>query len=137
MTKEIQYSYIYERLVAFKDTDMAGVVHFTQILAYVEEAEHDALLSVGVKPISSDGGFPKVHVDCDYSNPVRFGTIVEVKLGIQKIAKSSLQWSFEIIQGSGEQICIGNFVTAFVNQQGVSEVISEEARSALSDLLIT
>ncbi len=42
---------------------MAGVVHFTNLLTYVEEAEHAALISVGIKPISNEGGFPKVKVE--------------------------------------------------------------------------
>ena len=31
--------FLYERRVAFADTDMAGVAHFTAILRWVEEAE--------------------------------------------------------------------------------------------------
>lgn len=118
---------------------MAGVVHFTQLLAYAEEAEHAALLSIGVKPISDEGGFPKVHVDCDYQSPVRFGEGVEVLLGIESISDSSLQWKFEMVSSSeGEKkICEGCFVTVFVNQKGRAEAISSETRTALEGLLIT
>jgi len=116
---------------------MAGVVHFTQLLAYVEEAEHAALLSVGVQPISSKGGFPKVHVDCDYRSPVRFGDSVEISLGIVSISGSSLRWRFEMTSADERKICEGNFVTVFVNRKGDAEDISEETRSSLESLLIT
>ncbi len=133
------YTYKHERSVAFKDTDMAGIVHFTQLLAYAEEAEHAALLSIAVKPMSREGGFPKVHINCDYRSPARFGDRVEVILGIETISDSSLRWKFEIVDTTNREkkICEGSFVTVFVNSKGGAELIKQDTRAVLKTLLIT
>ena len=36
------------RRVEFRDTDMAGIVHFSVFFAYMEQAEHELLRSLGL-----------------------------------------------------------------------------------------
>ena len=37
-----------ERRVEFRDTDAAGIVHFSVFFAYMEQAEHEFLRSLGL-----------------------------------------------------------------------------------------
>lgn len=124
-------TFTYTRKVQFADTDMAGVVHFSTILRYVEEAEHEALIQVGVDPISKEGGFPKVRVECDYRRPLRFGDEASIEMNLLELGKSSLSWSFEITM-NGAQAAEGKVVTAHVNRAGESEEIPREYRKRLS-----
>ena len=39
-------------------------------------------------------GFPTVHMEVDYLKPLRFGDHVEISLGIQKIGKKSVTWTY-------------------------------------------
>ena len=55
------------RRVEFADTDMAGIVHFSNYLRYMEMAEHDFLRSIGFSVNGTiEGrhvGWPRVHAD--------------------------------------------------------------------------
>lgn len=59
--------FVRTRQVAFHDTDASGVAHFSRLLCLVEEVEHEYLRSRGVEVLSPDCGWPRVHVEADYS----------------------------------------------------------------------
>ncbi|MGJ8673352.1 acyl-CoA thioesterase [Rubritalea sp.] len=121
---------VFERRVNFGDTDLAGIVHFTNILRYVEEAEHAAMFSVGVAPISKKGGFPKVHIDCDYRSPLRFGDVAEVRVEIVKVGGKSLSWEFSVTV-AGKTVAEGSLVTAYMNNKGEGAAIPKEIKELL------
>ena len=105
-------TYLYHHCVPFQDTDMAGVVHYTRILGYAELAEHAFLLELGILPISASGGFPKVHVECDY---LRDEIVIELTL-IQCSARS-IHWGFQIT-ANAEISAKGKLITAHVDTTG-------------------
>ena len=41
--------FVYHRRVTFAETDMAGIVHFSNFYRYMEEAEHAFLRSRGLR----------------------------------------------------------------------------------------
>ncbi|MGJ8655348.1 MAG: acyl-CoA thioesterase [Akkermansiaceae bacterium] len=110
-------TYLYHHCVPFQDTDMAGVVHYSRILGYVELAEHVFLRELGIPPISKNGGLPKVHVECDYMRPLRFGDELGVELFLLKCSARSIQWGFEI-SVHGEISAKGKLITAYVDSAG-------------------
>ena len=94
-------TFCHERPVQFRDTDLAGVVHFTAVLAMVEEAWHAWLGARGlaVHPaVAPDGeepvGWPVVAVACDYRAPLRFGATAMVELEVGRAAARSLELMF-------------------------------------------
>ena len=87
--------HVYKRLVHFADTDAAGVVHFSRLLCYAEEAEHELLGKLDI-PLLADGGWPRVHVECDYSAPLRAGDDTEITISVEKVGKSSVTWTFSM-----------------------------------------
>jgi len=70
----------YTRRVQFVDTDAAGVVHFTNVQRYVEEAKHAYLLGLGFDVVSNSEGWPIVKVDVDYRRPLRFNEEVDISI---------------------------------------------------------
>ena len=72
------------RRVQFYELDSAGIVHFSNYLRYMEEAEHalwrDAGLSVASR--GADVGFPRVSVGFDYHRPLHFEDEFEVRVRI-------------------------------------------------------
>jgi len=48
--------YTFRRRIEFRETDMAGIVHFSNFFAYMEQAEHDFLRSVGMGVICEADG---------------------------------------------------------------------------------
>ena len=122
--------YKHRIVVPFQDTDMAGVVHYTKLLGYVEQAEHAALESVDVPVISSKGGFPKVHIECDYRAPVRFGDEVDVVITLREISDKSLHWGY-LLELGGRSLAGGTMVTAMVDIEGKPKVIPLDYRDKL------
>jgi YbgC/YbaW family acyl-CoA thioester hydrolase len=91
--------------VEFADTDMAGIVHFASYFRYMEVTEHAFFRSLGfsihTRTPEFQVGWPRVHVSCDYSRPVRFEDEVEVHLLVREKRKKSLTYEFIFRQVNG------------------------------------
>ena len=90
--------YRHLRRVEFRDTDAAGIVHFSVFFNYMEEAEHSFLRNLGLDVFLLDGetaiSFPRVAAHCDYRTPIRFGEVVAVEVALDKIGRSSVTYRF-------------------------------------------
>jgi YbgC/YbaW family acyl-CoA thioester hydrolase len=73
--------------VAFAETDMAGVVHFSCYLKYMEEAEHAMWRDAGLSIVPDDAeiGFPRVAASVEYHAPLRFEDVFQVDVRIEKL----------------------------------------------------
>lgn len=73
-----------QRRVEFSETDMAGIVHFSNFFKYMETVEHAFYRSLGFSAILRKGdplmGLPRVHASCDYRKPIRFEDLLEIHL---------------------------------------------------------
>lgn len=92
------YEFKLTRRVEFADTDMAGIVHFASYFLYMEQAEHAFLRSLdcSVHSQTADGriSFPRVSVQCQYEQPLRFEDEVEVHLLVRKLKEKSIAYDF-------------------------------------------
>ncbi|NWK56897.1 acyl-CoA thioesterase [Verrucomicrobiaceae bacterium N1E253] len=122
-------AYLYERRVAFADTDAGGRVHFSRLFCYVEEAEHTLLAELKL-PVLDGGGWPRVHVECDYFAPVGMGDEVEVILIPEKVGSTSVRWSFHLLH-RGQDVAKGGMKTVRVDEKGKPVVIPEDWRIKL------
>ena len=117
--------FVAHRVVAFSETDAAGIVHFSNFLRYAEDAEHAWLRSLGVA-LHGEGalGLPRVEVACTYRRPLRFGDEVEVALTVQERRRRSLRYRFEVRRG-GEVAAEGavTVVATRVGGDGVLEAV--------------
>ena len=93
-----QFHFSYRRLVEFADTDLAGIMHFSNYFRFVECAEHAFFRSLGYQVHTagddSHQGWPRLDVSCKFLKPARFEQTVEVCLRIEEIRNSSLRYSF-------------------------------------------
>ncbi len=83
--------------VEFCETDMAGIVHFSNFYRWMEQAEHSFLRSVGLTVSNhlDDGsiiGFPRVSASCRFLSPAKFEDRLTVKLRVQRIGVKSLTY---------------------------------------------
>ena len=99
------------RRVEFADTDMAGLVHFSSYLRYMEATEHAFIRSLGFSVAMWEQfkvGWPRVHVDCDYTAPLRFEDEVEVSLRVREKKEKSLTYDFTFRRvGPGPAVDVG------------------------------
>lgn len=84
------------RRVEFRETDMAGIVHFSNYFSWMEQAEHEAWRSLGLGVHTTVGGeaisWPRVSAECDYRRALRFEDLIDVELGLERIGTKSLTW---------------------------------------------
>src|SRR5258706_47606 len=74
------------RQVEFSETDMAGIVHYSNFFRYMEAAEDAFFRSLGFSVVTSQVdppvGWPRVHAECDYREPLRFEDEIEVHMSV-------------------------------------------------------
>jgi YbgC/YbaW family acyl-CoA thioester hydrolase len=92
------------RRVEFADTDMVGLVHFSNFFRYMEAAEVEFLRSLGlsVAPVDVEGqrvSFPRRAAACDFLGPARFGDVLDITLRVEKIGRTSVTYSFDFTCG--------------------------------------
>jgi acyl-CoA thioester hydrolase len=94
------FHYYHRRMVEFADTDLAGLMHFSNFFRFVESAEHAFFRSLGFRVHTSEGsdhqGWPRVEVSCKYLRPARFEQTLEICLHLEEIRTSSLRYTFWI-----------------------------------------
>jgi acyl-CoA thioester hydrolase len=104
------------RRVEFHDTDMAGIVHFSNFFRYMEFAEVEFLrskgLSVAWREREGDRiGFPRVSAACDFRRPIRFEDVVEITVAIARLGRRSVTYDFDFFC-RGEQVAKGTVTAA-------------------------
>ena len=112
------------RRVEFSETDMAGIVHFSNFFKYMETVEHAFYRSLGFSVVMAKHdppvGFPRVHASCDYSRPIRFEDEMEIQLRvIEKKAKTlTYQIIFQKVAGDeSEEVARGKLIVVCVAHQ--------------------
>src|SRR6187431_400079 len=113
--------FILVRLEVFSETDMAGIVHYSNFFRYMESAEHAFFRSLGfsivTREVDPPVGWPRVHASCDYMAPLRFEDEVEIHLIVTEKRSKSLSYEFrfrklnaaepmEIARGALTVVCV-------------------------------
>lgn len=123
----------FERRVQFSETDASGRMHFTSLLKWVEEAEHELLRDYGIQVFEEGAGWPRAHISCDYQRPVVFGDEVLVALTLNGLGEASLSWAFEVRENRSQKVVAsGAMVTVYCSAEGRPVTIPDEWRAALS-----
>jgi YbgC/YbaW family acyl-CoA thioester hydrolase len=91
----------YPRRVQFAETDLAGIVHFSWMFRYMEEAEHALWRAAGlsVAKAGSDLGWPRVSAAFDFRNPLRFEEEFEVVVRLAEVRTRALHYEHTIVRG--------------------------------------
>jgi acyl-CoA thioester hydrolase len=102
------YEFKHTRRVEFSDTDMAGIMHFSNFFRFMEATEAAFLRSLGLSVVLSGRGLdvclPRVHAECDYQLPLRFEDEVLVRLLVEKKATRTLTYQFRFHKINGESL---------------------------------
>ena len=82
------------RRVEFRDTDAAGIMHFSAYFTYMEEVEHELLRSLGTSvvtpldPADSTQGelsWPRVAAECQFVDSAHFEDVLEIEAYVARI----------------------------------------------------
>jgi len=109
------------RVVEFVETDMDGIMHFSNYFRYMEMTETAFLRTLGCsvchpKPFPTTG-LPRVHAECDYQAPLRFEDEVEIHLRVAAKTEKSLTYDFvfnKLNPPAMPAVATGRLVTVYV-----------------------
>ncbi len=118
------------RRVEFGDTDMAGIMHFSNFFRFMEVAETDFLRARGLSVSWLDDGvkwgFPRVSATCDYAKPALFGDVLTVAVTLEKVGKKSVSYRFDFTNQRGEPVAVGRMIAVFCRSAGPEQIESLE-----------
>ncbi|MBC2601779.1 acyl-CoA thioesterase [Puniceicoccus vermicola] len=108
--------------VAFSETDMAGIVHFSNYFRYMELAEAAFFAKLEEELIHREEGqvhgWPRVRASCDYKAPISFGEEVEIVLMVKEVKVRAIEFAFAMYRVEngerGEKIARGKLTTVHV-----------------------
>ncbi len=88
-----------KRTVEFAETDMAGIMHFSNYFRWMEACESAFVRSLGLPLINFTPGevvgWPRVQATCDFRAPLRYGDEVEVRLFVKEIRTRAVVYVFQ------------------------------------------
>ena len=100
------YEHTSTRKIEFSETDMAGLVHFSNFFRYMETAERDFFELLGIDLISSKPGelvgWPRVRAECKFSAPLRFGDTIDIHLAVKAVKDRSIDYQFRIYRRNAD-----------------------------------
>ena len=144
------YEYKITRRVEFSETDMAGIMHYSNFFRFMETAEHGFYRSLGFSVVLTSHhpplGFPRVQATCDFKRPLRFEDLVEVHLLVQAKKTKSITYHFrfrnlsrepveEAARGSVTIVCAAQHAPGKMSAVPIPAEIAELIEVAPADIL--
>jgi YbgC/YbaW family acyl-CoA thioester hydrolase len=105
------------RRVLFSETDVAGIVHFSNYFRYFEDAEHALWREAGlcIHPDKSDIGWPRIAASCEFHRPLKFEQEFEISVRISEISPRTITYAGEITR-DGQRIATAAWKIACVSK---------------------
>ena len=144
------YEFKLVRRVEFSETDMAGIVHYSNFFRYMEAAEHAFFRSLGfsvvTRQVDPPVGWPRVHAACDFKQPLRFEDEVEVHMLVTEKKSKSLSYEFrfrrlnppgaeEVARGKLTVVCVTRDAHGKMSATAIPQLIAEKLEVAPTELL--
>jgi YbgC/YbaW family acyl-CoA thioester hydrolase len=139
------------RRVEFSETDMAGIVHYSNFFRYMETAEHGFFRQLGYSVVmdrhfETPMGWPRVHAECDYRQPLRFEDEVEIHLLVSEKKSKSLSYIFkfrklngtapvEVARGSLTVVCVTKKADGTFASVHIPKAFAEKIEVAPAEML--
>jgi YbgC/YbaW family acyl-CoA thioester hydrolase len=86
--------FVWESRIRFVDTDASGRIHYTALFRHFEAAEFEFLRSIGCEYHSLEGGYPRVHVECDYVAALRSDDLIQTAVTVERVGGSTFTLAY-------------------------------------------
>ena len=90
----------YDRAVSFEDVDAAGIVFFARYFGYCHEAMERFFGGVpgGYVGLITKRriGFPAVHLESDFTAPLRYGDVAKVSITVTNVGTTSCTFRYVV-----------------------------------------
>lgn len=114
--------YSIEEYVRWEDIDAAGIINYQAYLRFFGLAEAELFRSCGLsyRILFEELGvwLPRVHVECDFHQPVRLDELLVVEVYFGRIGRTSIQLDFEVHRKEDPAtiVATGQYVLVTVRQ---------------------
>ena len=138
------------RRVEFCETDMAGIVHYSNFFRYMETAEHGFFRLLGFSVVTDQTdppiGWPRVHAECDYLQPLRFEDEIEIHILVSEKKSKSLSYIFrfrklnasapvEVARGKLTIVCVTHDANGTMKAAPIPKTVADKIEVAPAELL--
>ena len=134
----MSYEFKLRRMVEFAETDMAGIMHFSNYCRYMEATEHAFFRSLGVQVHSSGAetpmrGWARVRAECNYRRPLRYEEVVDVRLLVREKRTKSIAYAF-VFERDGEAVAQGSVTVVCVERpEGATDLRAVEMPAEIAE----
>jgi len=119
----------YTRTVRFQDTDAAGVVYFTNVLAMCHEAYEASLAASGInlKAFFSNPSvaFPIIHASVDFYRPMFAGDRLMIQLTPKQVAGDEFEIAYQVFSEEVAERSAAKAITKHVCIDAVTRTIKQ------------
>jgi YbgC/YbaW family acyl-CoA thioester hydrolase len=138
------------RRVEFADTDMAGIMHYSNFFRFMETAEHAFFRSLGLSivtdKVAPPVGWPRVRAQCDFKAPLRFEDEVEIHLLVREKKSKALSYIFkfrklnasppvEVARGALTVVCVRRRRDGSMTACTIPPLVARQIQVAPAELL--
>jgi acyl-CoA thioester hydrolase len=134
--------FIHRLEVRFRDCDPMGHTNNAVYLTYLEQtrfAHWRGLWGLGTPQLPP--GRPGVilaRVECDYKRPTKYGDVIEIRLTVAEIGRSSFRYEYEIVDEEGRTVLLAKTVQVMYDYTAEKPVpIPDDIRALLTTLVKT
>ncbi|MEA2509434.1 MAG: 2-aminobenzoate-CoA ligase [Actinomycetota bacterium] len=118
-----------QRKVEWSDTDASGHYHNSMVFRLCEVAETALFQELGLLEFVY-GRIPRVHVTVDFHSVLHFADVVDVRLQVASVGKTSINYDVEIDR-SGELCAKAKIVAVLVKPNGEPRPWPDDYKKAL------
>lgn len=144
------YEFKAVRRVEFADTDMAGIMHYSNFFRFMETAEHAFFRSIGFSVVTDKVqppvGWPRVKAECLFKSPLFFEDEVEIHLLVSEKKSKALSYLYkfrrlnanpvtEVARGAVTVVCIKRRPDGTMAACDIPDAIADNIQVAPVDLL--
>jgi acyl-CoA thioester hydrolase len=129
--------FIHRLEVRFRDCDAMGHTNNAVYLTYLEQtrfAHWRALWGFGTPQLPP--GLPGVilaRVECDYKRPTKYGDVLEIRLTVAEIGRTSFRYEYEIVDEEGRTVLLAKTVQVMYDYTAEKPVpIPDDIRTLLT-----
>jgi 4-hydroxybenzoyl-CoA thioesterase len=94
--------------VRFSDVDRAGIAYYPRVIHWLHVAFEEFWEGFVGAPYATvlereDLGFPAVDLKVEFVKPTRFGEVLTVRVGVEKIGRSSSVFRYDVVGPAGDE----------------------------------
>lgn len=134
-------TFSYQFYLGMSSIDHAGVLYFPELFRYAHDAYEAFMASLDHDLAGSfeagQPAIPVVHAECDFTQAMRHGETIQVRVRVERLGESSMTLGYEFIRQGGIVCANARTVHVFISKDSNKPVpVPESLRNKLDVYLV-